>query len=48
MKNRSTEEQIIGFLREVDAGVTVKDLSRRRGYSKASLCLWRSKYGPFE
>lgn len=45
MKKRFTEEQIIGFLREVDAGVTVKDLSRRRGFSPASFYLWRSKYG---
>jgi putative transposase len=45
VKKRFTEEQIIGFLREVDAGVTVKDLSRRRGFSPASFYLWRSKYG---
>jgi putative transposase len=45
VKKRFTEEQIIGFLREVDAGVTVKDLSRRRGFSPASFYLWHSKYG---
>jgi putative transposase len=45
VKKRFTEEQIIGFLREVDAGVTVKDLSRRRGFSPASFYLWRRKYG---
>ncbi|WP_141695989.1 transposase, partial [Xanthomonas translucens] len=29
MKKRFTEEQIIGFLREADAGVAIKDLCRR-------------------
>jgi hypothetical protein len=36
VKKRFTEEQIIGFLREVEAGVTVKDLCRRKGFSPAS------------
>ncbi|MCI1035803.1 transposase, partial [Raoultella terrigena] len=36
MKKRFTEEQIIGFLREADAGVAIKDLCRRHGYSEAS------------
>ena len=45
MKKRYTEEQIIGFLREADAGVAIKDLCRRHGFSEASYCLWRSKFG---
>jgi putative transposase len=45
MKKRYTEEQIIGFLREADAGVAVKDLCRRHGFSEASYYLWRSKFG---
>jgi putative transposase len=45
MKKRFTEEQIIGFLREADAGVKVKDLCRRHGFSEASYYLWRSKFG---
>lgn len=45
MKKRYTEEQIIGFLAEVDAGVAVKDLCRRHGFSEASYYLWRSKFG---
>lgn len=45
MKKRYTEEQIIGFLREVDAGIAVKDLCRRHGFSEASYYLWRSKFG---
>lgn len=45
MKKRYTEEQIIGFLREADAGLGVKDLCRRHGFSEASYYLWRSKFG---
>jgi len=44
MKKRFTEEQIIGFLREVDSGVAVKDLCRRHGFSEASYYLWRNKF----
>ena len=45
MKKRFTEAQIVGFLREADAGVAVKDLCRKRGFSEASYYLWRSKFG---
>ena len=45
MKKRFTEEQIIGFLREADAGLTVAELCRRHGFSEASYYLWRSKCG---
>lgn len=45
MKKRFSEEQIIGFLREADAGLPVKDLCRRHGFSEASYYLWRSKFG---
>jgi putative transposase len=45
MKKRFSEEQIIGFLREADKGVALKDLCRRHGFSEASFYLWRSKYG---
>ena len=44
MKKRYSDEQIIGLLREVDAGVSVKDLCRRHGFSEASYYLWRGKY----
>lgn len=45
MKKRYMDEQIIGFLREADKGVSVKELCRRHGFSEASYYLWRSKYG---
>jgi putative transposase len=45
MKKRYTEEQIIGFLREAETGVAVKDLCRRHGFSEASYYLWKSKFG---
>ena len=45
MKKRFTEEQIIGFLREADSGLPVKELCRRHGFSEASYYLWRSKFG---
>ena len=45
MKKRFTEAQIIGFLREAEAGLQVKDLCRRHGFSEASDDLWRSKFG---
>ena len=45
MKKRFSEEQIIGFLREADAGLPVKDLCRRHGFSEASYYLWKSKFG---
>jgi putative transposase len=45
MKKRFSEEQIIGFLREGDKGVPVKELCRKHGFSEASYYLWRSKFG---
>ena len=45
MKKRFSEEQIIGFLREAEAGLPVKELCRKHGFSEASYYLWRSKFG---
>jgi len=45
VKKRFTEEQIIGFLREAEAGLAVAELCRRHGFSEASYYLWRSKFG---
>ena len=45
VKKRFTEEQIIGFLKEADRGVPVKELCRKHNFSEASYYLWRSKFG---
>lgn len=45
VKKRFSEEQIIGFLKEAERGVAVKELCRRYGFSDASFYLWRSKFG---
>ena len=45
MKKRFTEAQIVGFLREADAGIPVKELCRKHGFSDASYYRWRSKFG---
>lgn len=45
MKKRFSEEQIIGFLKEAQAGVPVTELCRKHGFSDASFYKWRSKFG---
>ena len=45
MKKRFSEEQIIGSLREAEAGMPIKDLCRQHGFSEASYYLRRSKFG---
>jgi putative transposase len=45
VKKRFSEEQIIGFLREADKGIAVKELCRKHGFSDASFYLWRGKFG---
>ena len=44
-QSKYTEEQIFGFLRQVEAGMPVKDLCRKHGFSDASFFKWRAKYG---
>ena len=44
-KSRYSEEQIIGFLKEADAGMPIKELCRRGGFSDATFYKWRSKFG---
>ena len=45
MKKRFTEEQIIGILKENEAGVKVRELVRRYGVSEQTIYRWKSKYG---
>lgn len=47
-RNRFSEEQIIGILKENEAGVSVADLCRKHGVSDASIYKWKSKYGGME
>lgn len=44
-RSRFTEEQIIGMLKEHEAGVPVAELCRKHGVSTASLYKWKAKYG---
>ena len=45
MKKRFSEEQIIGFLTQAEAGVPVMELCRQYGFSDASFYTWRAKFG---
>ncbi|SDJ70960.1 putative transposase [Bradyrhizobium lablabi] len=44
-RNRFTEEQIIGILKEHEAGVSVTDLCHKHGVSDASIYKWKAKFG---
>jgi len=43
--NRFTEEQIIGILREQEAGAKTTDVCRKYGISSATFYKWKAKYG---
>jgi putative transposase len=45
---RFTEEQIIGILKQAQAGMKIVDLCRTHGISDATFYNWRSKYGGME
>jgi putative transposase len=47
-RSRFTDEQIIGFLRQAEAGMPVKELCRKEGFSDATFYKWRAKFGGME
>jgi putative transposase len=47
-QSRFTEEQIIGVLKEGEAGVAVKELSRKHGICDQTYYRWKAKYGGLE
>lgn len=44
-KSRFTEAQIIGFLKQAEAGMPIKQLCRNGGFSNATFYKWRAKFG---
>ena len=46
--SRFSEEQIIGILREQDAGATTADVCRKHGISEATFYKWKAKFGGLE
>ena len=44
-RSRFAEEQIIGILREQEAGVPVADLCRKHGLSSPTFYKWKARYG---
>ena len=44
-RTRFTEEQIIGVLREQEAGAKTSDLARKQGVSEATIYNWKAKFG---
>ena len=47
-RRRFSDEQIIGILKEHEAGVSVADLCRKHGVSDASVYKWKAKFGGME
>jgi len=47
-RTRFTEEQIIGILREQEAGGKTADVCRKHGISQTTFFKWKSKYGGLE
>ena len=47
-RSRFTEDQIIGVLKEHQAGIPTAELCRKHGISDATFYNWRSRYGGME
>ena len=48
MRKRHTEEQIIGILKESEAGAKTPELCRRHGISEGTFYKWKNKFGGME
>ena len=46
--SRFTEEQILGFLRQAEAGKSIKELCRSGGFSDATFYKWRAMFGDMQ
>jgi putative transposase len=44
-KSKFSEEQIIGFLKQAEAGLAVAEICRKGGFSDATFYKWRAKFG---
>ena len=44
-KSRFTEDQIIGFIKQAQAGMPIKELCRKGGFNDATFYKWRAKFG---
>jgi putative transposase len=47
-RSRFTESQIVGYLKEVEAGARVSELCRRIGVAETTFYRWRKRYGGLE
>lgn len=47
-RKRHTEEQVIGILKEADAGFAVDELCRKYGISSTTYYKWKAKFGGME
>ena len=47
-RSRFTEEQIIGFIKQAEAGMQIKELWRKGGFSDATFYKWRAKFGDMD
>ena len=47
-KSRFSEEQMIGFIKQAEAGMPIKELCRKGGFSDATFYKWRGRYGAMD
>jgi putative transposase len=47
-KSRFTDEQVVGFLKQAEAGLPVKELCRKGAFTDATFYKWRARFGGME